>query len=686
MSNQNNILQIKNLVTGFETETGIVRAVDDVSFSVPKGKTLGIVGESGCGKSVTALSIMRLLPRPAGNIKSGQIIFENTDITKITPGQMSKIRGNRISMIFQEPMTALNPVHRIGSQIGEVFQLHFPGMKNSDIRENSLEMLKKVGIPEPEQRLKEYPHQISGGMRQRVMIALALACKPDILIADEPTTALDVTTQAQILALIKELQQETGMSVIFITHDLGVIAEICDLVVVMYAGKIAETAAVERLFKNPAHPYTQGLLFSIPRLETPRKSILNIIKGMVPGLDELPQGCRFQNRCPHVQAVCNTLPPMKQMEKDHYSACFFTPEFKACNKYLSKNKEQADPETASRPQQIDTSSQALDNNKLLTVNCLKVYFPVRGGIFLRKTGNIHAVDNISFNIKQGGTLGLVGESGCGKTTVGRAIIRLYKPAEGQIIFQGKDIAALDKKELHAMRRNVQMIFQDPFESLNSRHTVGNILEEPFIIHKIGNPEERRAKVKNLLEKAGLSRSAADRYPHEFSGGQRQRIGIARAIALNPRLIICDEPVSALDVSIQSQILNLLLELQKDMGLTYLFISHDLTVVKHVSDHIAVMYLGKIVEYAEADTIYKNPLHPYTKALLSSIPVPEPNSKTQKQILTGDLPSPINPPSGCRFCTRCPVKMQICEKKEPLLSPDPKTSSQNHLAACHLVSN
>ncbi|MDM8536644.1 ABC transporter ATP-binding protein [Desulfobacterales bacterium HSG17] len=682
MSNSNNIIHIKNLVTAFDTEAGIIHAVDDVSFSVPKGKTLGIVGESGCGKSVTALSIMRLLPRPAGNIYSGQILFEDTDITNISPEQMSKIRGNRISMIFQEPMTALNPVHRIGKQICEVFQLHFPEMKDSKIYENSLEMLKKVGIPEPEQRFKEYPHQISGGMRQRVMIALALACKPDILIADEPTTALDVTIQAQILTLIKKLQQETGMSVIFITHDLGVIAEICDQVVVMYAGKVAETATVEMLFENPKHPYTQGLLTSIPRLETPRKSTLNIIRGMVPGLHELAEGCRFQNRCPHAKEICKTQPPMTQIKKDHYAACFFSDQLSVNSEQLAVSSEQLS--VNSEQDEPEISSQPTDNCSLLTVNCLKVYFPVRSGIFLRKTGNVHAVDNISFSIKQGQTLGLVGESGCGKTTVGRAIIRLYNPTEGQVFFQEKDIAGMDKKELHAMRRNVQMIFQDPFESLNSRHTVGNILEEPFLIHKIGTPEERRANVKKLLEKVGLSQSAADRFPHEFSGGQRQRIGIARAIALNPRLLVCDEPVSALDVSIQSQILNLLLELQKDMGLTYLFISHDLTVVKHVSDHIAVMYLGKIVEYTDAETIYKTPLHPYTKALLSSIPIPVPNAKTQKQILSGDVPSPINPPSGCRFRTRCPVKMEICAIKEPILSPAPKTTGDEHLVACHLV--
>ncbi|MEZ4525271.1 MAG: ABC transporter ATP-binding protein [Desulfobacterales bacterium] len=686
-----NILEINGLVTAFDTEAGEIHAVDDVRFSVPKGSTLGLVGESGCGKSVTALSIMRLLPQPVGKIKSGQILFDDRDIVSMPVEKLRVIRGRRISMIFQEPMTALNPVHRIGKQISEVFQLHFPQMSKQEMADASVEMLGKVGIPEPAQRMREYPHQLSGGMRQRVMIAMALACKPDILIADEPTTALDVTIQAQILQLMQELQRETGMSVIFITHDLGVIAEICDRVVVMYAGRIAETGPVKEIFQHPAHPYTQGLLSSIPRMETPRKTGLSIIKGMVPSLYHLPKGCRFQNRCPHAQDICKTHPAMKAVGDEHFAACHFSEKVSGvrCQVFGVKSggsdfKSQI---SGSMPLVSGFHPPILSPQSpvpSLTVRNLKMHFPVRGGVFMRRIGTVHAVDGISFTVHTGQTLGLVGESGCGKTTVGRSILRLYEPTAGEVIFEGKNIPDLKGNQLQELRRNVQMIFQDPFESLNSRHTVGTILEEPFVIHRIGNPSERREKVKNLLEKVGLSQDAADRFPHEFSGGQRQRIGIARAIALNPRLIVCDEPVSALDVSIQSQILNLLLELQREMGLTYLFISHDLTVVRHISDSVMVMYLGKIAEYTDADTIYSAPLHPYTQALISAIPAPDPLNRKEKQVLTGDIPSPIRPPSGCRFRTRCPIAIEKCSQEEPVLLPAPGTDGKTHLVACHRV--
>ncbi len=690
MQTTENILEIKGLVTAFDTEAGEIHAVDDVTFSVPKGSTLGLVGESGCGKSVTALSIMRLLPQPGGKIKSGQILFDSRDIVSLPVEKLREIRGRRISMIFQEPMTALNPVHRIGKQISEVFHLHFPRMSKQEMADASVEMLHKVGIPEPVQRMKEYPHQLSGGMRQRVMIAMALACKPDILIADEPTTALDVTIQAQILQLIQELQGETGMSVIFITHDLGVIAEICDRVVVMYAGRIAETGPVKEIFQYPAHPYTQGLLSSIPRMETPRKSRLSIIKGMVPSLHDLPEGCRFQNRCPHAQEICKTQPEMKAAGEDHFAACHFSEKVSGvrCQVFGVKSGGSDFESQISGSMPVSGFHPRIPNpqspDPSLTVRNLKMHFPVRGGVFMRRIGTVYAVDGISFTVSAGQTLGLVGESGCGKTTVGRSILRLYESTAGEVIFEGKNIPELKGKELQELRRNVQMIFQDPFESLNSRHTVGTILEEPFVIHRIGNPSERREKVKNLLEKVGLSPDAADRFPHEFSGGQRQRIGIARAIALNPRLIVCDEPVSALDVSIQSQILNLLLELQREMGLTYLFISHDLTVVRHISDSVMVMYLGKIAEYTDADTIYSAPLHPYTQALISAIPVPDPLNRKEKQVLTGDIPSPIRPPSGCRFRTRCPIAIEKCAQEEPILQPAPGTVGETHLVACHRV--
>ena len=675
------ILEVSRLVTAFDTEEGEIRAADDVSFSLDRGATLGIVGESGCGKSVTALSIMRLLPKPMGRIASGEIRFDGIDLVRLAPDEMSRIRGRRISMIFQEPMTALNPVHRIGRQLSEVFHLHFPDMPAADVREASVAMLRKVGIPEPEQRVREYAHQISGGMRQRVMIAMALACRPDILIADEPTTALDVTIQAQILSLIRDLQAETGMSVIFITHDLGVIAETCDAVAVMYAGKTVETAPVAELFSNPRHPYTRGLLSSIPRLDFPRKTPLNVIRGTVPGLHELPDGCRFQNRCPHAKPLCRTQPPMAAAGMDHFAACHFSGTLapfdlrEAAANGFGDNGDHHGNATAVQEHIARVCLEVLD---------LKMHFPIRGGIFRRQIGKVFAVDGISFAIRRGRTLGLVGESGCGKTTAGRSILRLYQPTGGTVRFNGENVLAAGRKQLHAVRRNIQMIFQDPFESLNSRLTVGDILEEPFIIHRMGAADERREKVRRLLRTVGMPENALGRFPHEFSGGQRQRIGIARAIALNPEIVICDEPVSALDVSIQSQILNLLLELQQEMGLTYLFISHDLTVVRHISDHIAVMYLGRIVEQTDADGIYECPLHPYTRALLSAIPVPDPGTRNQKQVLSGDVPSPIHPPSGCRFRTRCPIRIDRCSREEPLLRRVDQEDGREHWVACHRV--
>jgi peptide/nickel transport system ATP-binding protein len=513
------------------------------------------------------------------------------------------------------------------------------------------------------------------------MIAMALACRPDILIADEPTTALDVTIQAQILSLIQDLQAETGMSVIFITHDLGVIAETCDAVAVMYAGRTAETAPVEAIFRNPRHPYTRGLLSSIPRLEFPRKAALSIIPGIVPGLHELPEGCRFQNRCPHAQPVCRTQPPLAAAGDDHLAACHFAaslPPFDLGALTVGDASDDSPPPVPSKAEPKEAARVCLE------VRDLQMHFPIRGGIFRRQVAKVLAVDGISFSIRRGETLGLVGESGCGKTTAGRSILRLYQPTAGTVNFNGRNILTAGRRRLQAIRRDIQMIFQDPFESLNSRLTVRDILEEPFIIHRMGSPDDRRARVLRLLKTVGMPESALTRFPHEFSGGQRQRIGIARAIALNPEIVICDEPVSALDVSIQSQILNLLLDLQKEMGLTYLFISHDLTVVRHISDQIAVMYLGKIVELTDADSIYASPLHPYTRALLSAIPVPDPAAQHRKQILSGDVPSPVHPPSGCRFRTRCPIRIERCTREEPLLRQVAAADDAEHWVACHRV--
>jgi len=679
--NRETVLTVKNLVTVFDTAGGPIRAVDNVGFSLQKGRTLGIVGESGCGKSVTALSIMRLLPQPIARIENGKILLGDTDITALAADDVQQIRGARISMIFQEPMTALNPVHKIGKQIGEVFRIHYPEMTRAAIMTASSELLKKAGIPDPQKRLEEYPHQISGGMRQRVMIAIALACQPDILIADEPTTAIDVTIQAQILALMQSLQRETGMAIIFITHDLGVIAEMCDEVLVMYAGHVAEMAPVATLFKNPQHPYTRGLLASMPRLENPGKMRLSTIRGMVPGLDNLPPGCRFQNRCDYAQAICETAPPpLEEIGDNHRVSCYCYSRNCKIQKMIKADSDPAQP--VIRDDNHAGNSKPAATDICLEVKHLKKHFPVHGGILWRTVGRVMAVDGVSFKIRYGETVGLVGESGCGKTTVGRTLLRLYKPTAGDVIFGGRNLAQVSSRSMRDLRRDMQIIFQDPFESLNARQTVAEILEEPFVIHKIGSAAERRKKVLQLLDRVGMPANALNRFPHEFSGGQRQRIGIARAIALNPRLIVCDEPVSALDVSIQSQILNLLGDLQQEMGLSYLFIAHDLAVVKHISDKIAVMYLGKIVEFTDATMIYQHPRHPYTRALISAIPVPDPTHVSAKIILHGDVPSPRNPPHGCRFHTRCPYTIDRCFQEEPPLISANGTTDHSHLAACH----
>lgn len=664
------LLQVKDLVSAFDTDEGRVTAVDGVSLEVHAGKTLGIVGESGCGKSVTAMSILRLLPQPMGHVLSGEVLFDGMDLRTLPVQELRKIRGNRISMIFQEPMTALNPVQKIGKQICEGLLLHKP-ISPEDAWKKSIELLDKVGIPSPEIRVNEYPHQLSGGMRQRVVIAIALACEPELVIADEPTTALDVTIQAQILELVQQLQKDMGMGMILITHDLGVIAETCDEVCVMYAGRIVEKAPVDKLFANPRHAYTKSLLASIPRLNGVPKTKLQTIDGIVPGLLDLNNGCRFAARSSreHPPELLEKRPSFEEVAEDHWvEVCL------VCSD--NSGKYTKDSSTKS----LVHISAEIGSDPILQTKDLKHHFPVRSGVFKRATGACRAVDGVDLQIRPGETLGLVGESGCGKSTLGKAVSRLYKPTSGSIRFKGNEICQLPNRNLKPYRRQIQMIFQDPYESLNPRQTVANILEEPYIIHSMGTRGERSKWVEELLEKVGLPPSAANRFPFEFSGGQRQRIGIARALALRPELIICDEPVSALDVSIQSQILNLLLELQKEFGLAYLFISHDLAVVKHISDRIAIMYLGRIVEIADSETIYHSAKHPYTQALLSAIPKPEPNRTYERQILEGDVPSPIHPPSGCAFHTRCPKATDECKSVMPLLRA---ASSEEHLKACHL---
>ena len=552
------LLSVKNLSVEFKTKDLYVKALKGLSFDIEKGEVLGVVGESGSGKSVTALSIMRLLAQPPGEITGGEIFFNKSDLLKKTNKQMRAVRGNHISMIFQEPMTSLNPVFTVGYQIDEALILH-QQMNKRAAREKTIELLDQVGIVDPKGRVNAYPHEMSGGQRQRIMIAMAIACKPDLLIADEPTTALDVTIQKQIIELLKKLQEKMDMSIMFISHDLGVIAKISQRVLVLHQGKIVEKGLTSDIFKKPQMAYTKGLIACRPHLDI-KSSRLPMVSDFLEGRETELQ----------------KLPP--------------------------KEKKQMSSET------------------LLEVKNLKKYFPLKKSFLGKALSYVKAVDDVSFEVKKGSTLGLVGESGCGKTTLGRAILYLTQPSSGNVLYNRMNISKLNKKELKSIRQKMQIIFQDPYASLNPRMTAGASIMEPMIIHKLySNKEERIAKVESLMEQVGLDKSMKSRYPHEFSGGQRQRICIARAIAINPQFIVCDESVSSLDVSIQAQILNLLKDLQDKLNLTYIFISHDLAVVKFISDQIAVMNKGKIVEYNDSEEIYRNPQNPYTKKLLDAIP-------------------------------------------------------------------
>ena len=577
------LLEVRNLVTEFRSDIYDVKAVNDVSFTVHKGRTLGIVGESGSGKSVTSLSVMRLIQTPPGQITGGQVLFHEdngtvTDLLKISEETMRTYRGNKIAMIFQEPMTSLNPVFTCGDQIIEAIRLH-QRVSKDEARMRTLKLLKEVQLPRPESMMTSYPHQLSGGQKQRVMIAMAMSCNPSLLIADEPTTALDVTVQATILDLMRQLQQQHGMSMMFITHDLGVIAEIADDVIVMYKGKIVETGTVQEIFENPQHPYTKGLLACRPRLDKKLK-ILPTVRDF---MDETETGEISVRSQTSVDALLHEL------------------EFS--------------------PTEIaDRNSRLAQMKPLLDVQDLQVYFPIKSGVFGRTAGYVKAVDGITFNVKPGETLGLVGESGCGKTTTGRAVLRLVEPTGGNVMFDGKVVRSLSSADLKNLRKDFQIIFQDPYSSLNPRLSVGSAIMEVLTVHNIGaNDAERKEHVLYLLDKVNLLPRHFSNYPHEFSGGQRQRICIARALALKPKLLICDESVSALDVSVQAQVLNLLVDLRDEFKLTYIFISHDLSVVKFISDRIAVMNAGRIVEMDTSNELYAQPKDDYTRRLIHAIP-------------------------------------------------------------------
>ena len=607
------VLEVKDLRVCFDTPHGVAKAVDGVSFHIERGEIFALVGESGCGKTLTALSVIQLLPEGA-RVGSGSIVLSGRDILKLDEYEKRTLRGDRVSMVFQEPMTSLNPVFTIGEQIVETILAH-RDVSKKDAKDMAVELLRKVRLPRPEALFDEYPHRLSGGMRQRVMIAIAIALKPDLLIADEPTTALDVTVQEEILRLLGELKEEFNTSVLLITHNLALVYRNAQRVAVMYGGNIVESAPSKELFKNPMHPYTWQLLRAVPDIKR-RGRRLTSIPGVVPPAYMFPEGCRFSGRCPREMKGCNTIKPeLKEIERGHILSCHLY------NDEFLKDKELSTPIVAQKPEEERPATEGrTEGAPILEVKGLKCYYPVRKGVFKRVVGYVKAVDGIELTIKEGSTVALVGESGCGKTTAGKAIIRLLEPTDGKIMFMGKDITHLPERELKPLRRKMQIVFQDPYSSLNPRLTAHQIVEEGLsaLMPEI-DAKERLEKIKRVFRLVGLTEDMLGRYPHEFSGGQRQRLSIARALVVEPRFIVCDEATSALDVSVQAQILNLLKSIQKEFSIALLFITHDLGVVEYMADEVAVMKDGRIVEYGTVEELLTNPQHPYTKTLLSCVP-------------------------------------------------------------------
>jgi peptide/nickel transport system ATP-binding protein len=672
------LLEVDNLKTWFDSGKQQVRAVDGVDFIINKGETFALLGESGCGKSVTSLSIMRLVPEPAGKIVQGGVRLHGEDLLSLPETSMRDVRGGRISMIFQEPMTSLNPVITIGKQIEETVLRHKTLKEQQSAKQKAIELLTAVGIPDPHRRYHEYPHQLSGGMKQRIMIAIALAGDPELLIADEPTTALDVTIQSQVLQLLRELQAKTHMAILLITHDLGVVAEMADRVAVMYAGEIVELADREQFFAEPKHPYSIKLFESLPN-RSKRDKPLQGIRGFVPSLATEFEGCRFEPRCDFSAPVCKQSVPSWQLLGNQQQG---DERGVRCLRYEEAYEGEFDHDIqgSTATGHIVASGIAGEGAELLKVRNLKVHFPVRKGLFKRTVGYVRAVDDISMDIPPGKTLALVGESGCGKTTVGKGILQLITPTAGSVKLNRDELTELHKNRMRLRRKDIQIIFQDPYSSMNPRMKVADIIEEGMIALNVGGDrQQRQNKIDELLGQVGLSREVKQRYPHEFSGGQRQRICIARALAVEPKLIICDEPTSALDVSVQAQILNLLKDLQNQYGLAYLFITHNLSVVEYLAHEVAVMYLGRIVEIGTVEEVLENPLHPYTKALLSAVPSVETGSERKVIRLRGEMPSPINPPVGCHFNPRCAQAWQECRNGYP----STRSVSATHSVRCFL---
>lgn len=679
------IMQVRDLHVSFATEAGVCRAVRGVNFDLWRGRTLGIVGESGSGKSVTALSLIGLLD---DNAKvTGSIIMNGEELIGKTDEEMSEIRGERIAMVFQDPLSALTPMFTIGDQIAEGLITHHPDMSKQQIHDRCVELLELVGIPQPEERLSSFPHQFSGGMRQRVMIAIAIANNPDVIIADEPTTALDVTIQAQILDVLAKAQKETGAAVVLITHDLGVVAGAADDILVMYAGRPVERASIDDIFQHPSMPYTMGLLGAVPKPHIAASQRLVPIQGNPPSLVDIPKGCPFSPRCPLATPECSLSEPNLEVvdaNSGHLASC------RRLQEIIDKNMKYTDVFPVPDLLPADWADVPRDQRPVtLDVDHLVKHFPLTGGGMFRRTiGQVAAVDDVTFKIRQGETLALVGESGSGKSTTLMEIMNLMKPEDGRIVVLGHDLAELKKKaERKALRKDLQIIFQDPMSSLDPRMPIYDVLAEPLKVHK-WSKEKINRRIGELMELVGLNPDYVDRFPAQFSGGQRQRISIARALATDPKVLLLDEPIASLDVSIQAGIINLLEDLQAKLKISYLFVAHDLAVIRHISDRVAVMYLGQVVELGETEDVFTHPRHPYTQALLSAIPVPDPVVERTRQriILKGDLPSPSEKHPGCRFASRCPVKLRLtpeqqkmCETKRPVLTSDDQIATE---FACH----
>lgn len=648
------VLQVDDLHTHFFTEAGVVKAVNGVSFELKRGERVAIVGESGSGKSAMAMSLIRLLAFP-GKVVSGEVIIGGRDITKLAEGELNDIRGSEVGTIFQDPMSSLDPVMRVSEQMVPPIMRHL-SLSRRDAHAVAVRWLDKVGIPDAASRIDAYPFEMSGGMRQRVMIAMALSCNPRLIIADEPTTALDVTIQAQIVELLKNLTAETGTAMLFITHDLGLVARFANKVGVMYAGKIVEFGPATEVFARPRHPYTQSLLRTIPNASGAERERLLQIPGFPPDMRAPPTGCAFADRCAGAHERCAlSAPDLTYRNVDHSAACWL-PE--------GLNDAPAPPRTT-RSAVVDAPA-TVPQQDVLEIHNLRKHFERKSVLPWAQPKTVRAVNGVSLRMRRGETLGIVGESGCGKSTLARLLLGLDEPTTGEIFISGV----------------AQMVFQDPYSSFNPKMSVYNIIEEPLVVTRRGDKAERAAKVRALIKQVGLEESYLERYPSQLSGGQRQRVGVARALALNPSVVVADEPTSALDVSVRAQIINLLCDLKEELGVSFVFISHDLLTVRYISDRIAVMYLGEVVEYGPAEDVFVRPAHPYTRALLDAIPVPDPaiEAKREINIISGELPSPLNIPTGCSFASRCPKVTDLCREQKPILS----AYSQKRGAACHFA--